>query len=225
MVYSESNTPRRNNKVRFEMVEHIGVLNQKKSGWTREVNIVAWNGNAPKIDIREWDPQHVRMSRGVTLLEEEAELLVKHLAKRYGFIWQEPRQENRGYREPDRRDWRPAEGGSAQVPPQVNSYREGDGGTVTPSNSSLYDPPLDLPFEGRPAEGRADKEFESQSDKDMGFEDRSNEVEDFEAQSYEDRAFGDEGGSAAVAAESGAGPEGGDGYEAAPAPLSAADEG
>ena len=93
MVISESNTPRRNNRVRYELVEHIGVLNTKKSGWTREVNIVAWNGHEAKVDIREWDPQHVRMSRGVTLLEEEAEQLAKYLARRYGLIYTDERTE------------------------------------------------------------------------------------------------------------------------------------
>ena len=93
MVYSESNTPRRNEKIRFELVEHIGVLNKKDSGWTREVNIVSWNGNKPKVDIREWNPDHERMSRGVTLLEEEAERLMMCLAKRYGLVYPESRQE------------------------------------------------------------------------------------------------------------------------------------
>lgn len=95
MVYSESNTPRRNEKIRFELVEHIGVLNKKDSGWTREVNIVSWNGNKPKVDIREWNPDHERMSRGVTLLEEEAERLAMCLAKRYGIVFPDNIHEQR----------------------------------------------------------------------------------------------------------------------------------
>ena len=87
MAYSDNNYQERNRKVRYELVEHIGVLNKKTTGWTREVNIVAWNDNAPKVDIREWDPHHERMSRGVTLLEEEAELLAKMLARRYGLYY------------------------------------------------------------------------------------------------------------------------------------------
>ena len=58
-------------------------LIQKDSGWTKEANIVAWNGGVPKLDIREWDPEHERMSKGITLMEAEAEALAKVLAARY----------------------------------------------------------------------------------------------------------------------------------------------
>ena len=57
---------------------------RKDSGWTKEANIVCWNGGSPKLDIREWDPDHERMSKGVTLYEAEAERLAKVLCKRYG---------------------------------------------------------------------------------------------------------------------------------------------
>ena len=50
---------------------------------TKEANIVAWNGGVPKLDIREWDPEHERMSKGITLMEAEAEALAKVLAARY----------------------------------------------------------------------------------------------------------------------------------------------
>ena len=33
---------------------------------------VSWNDNAPKYDIRDWEPKHEKMSRGITLTEEEA---------------------------------------------------------------------------------------------------------------------------------------------------------
>jgi len=61
----------RNNEIRFEIVEHIAVLAEHFSGWKKELNMVAWNDNPPKYDIRDWDPEHERMSRGVTLLPEE----------------------------------------------------------------------------------------------------------------------------------------------------------
>lgn len=73
-----------NDEVRFDLMEHIGVLGTKENGWTKEVNIVAWNGGAAKVDVRDWDPDHERMSRGITLYEEEAEKLAKALAARYG---------------------------------------------------------------------------------------------------------------------------------------------
>ena len=74
-----------NDEVRFDLMEHIGVLANKDNGWTKEVNIVAWNGGAAKVDVRDWDPEHERMTRGITLFEDEAEKLAKALAERYGF--------------------------------------------------------------------------------------------------------------------------------------------
>ena len=84
MAYRQNNSQGRNDRVRFDLMERIGVLSRKDSGWTREVNIVAWNDGPGKVDIREWDPEHKRMTKGITLFEEEAERLVKVLARRYG---------------------------------------------------------------------------------------------------------------------------------------------
>ena len=37
--------------------------------------MVSWNDRPAKLDIREWDEHHVKMSKGVTLSAEEAALL------------------------------------------------------------------------------------------------------------------------------------------------------
>jgi len=58
-------------QITFEIKEHIGVLCMYHTGWKKELNLVSWNGNAPKYDIRDWDPDHERMSRGITLSEKE----------------------------------------------------------------------------------------------------------------------------------------------------------
>lgn len=65
-----------NQEVTFNIMERIGVLEERKDGWTKEVNIVAWNGGMPKFDIRDWDPSHERMTRGITLMEDTAEKLM-----------------------------------------------------------------------------------------------------------------------------------------------------
>ena len=69
--------------VEYTIHKHIGVLKTHDSGWRREINLVSWNDKEPKIDIREWSPDHERMSRGITLTETEAEKLVKALSDRY----------------------------------------------------------------------------------------------------------------------------------------------
>ena len=76
---------RSEDKVTWDIMENLAVFGQRRdSGWTKEANIVAWNGGTPKVDIREWNPEHERMSKGVTLFEAEAEKLAKILCKRYG---------------------------------------------------------------------------------------------------------------------------------------------
>lgn len=62
-------------EVTFEIVEHLGVLSEDTKGWQKEVNIVIWNGGAPKVDIRSWGEGHERMSRGITLTMDEADNL------------------------------------------------------------------------------------------------------------------------------------------------------
>jgi hypothetical protein len=57
--------------INYEIVMQIGVLSQSNSGWTKEVNLISWNGRAPKYDIRDWSPGHERLGRGVTLSREE----------------------------------------------------------------------------------------------------------------------------------------------------------
>jgi len=55
----------------YEIVMQIGVVSQSASGWTKELNLISWNGRAPKYDIRDWAPGHQKMGRGVTLSREE----------------------------------------------------------------------------------------------------------------------------------------------------------
>lgn len=62
-------------EVKFNIVQKIGVLSTSAKGWTKELNVIAWNDKEPKYDLREWSPDHKTMSRGVTLTEEEVEKL------------------------------------------------------------------------------------------------------------------------------------------------------
>ena len=76
----------RNNDVTFEIMEHIGVIDEvggRDEKWTKEINVVAWNGGKPKIDVRDWNESHERMSRGITLTEEQAMKMTKALVDRY----------------------------------------------------------------------------------------------------------------------------------------------
>ena len=76
------NTRTNREEVTFEIKEHLAVLNTSGNGWTREVNMVSWNGGAPKVDVREWNPEHGRMSKGITLTEPEAEKFARAIGQR-----------------------------------------------------------------------------------------------------------------------------------------------
>ena len=60
---------------KYEIIEHVGVLSESAKGWTKELNIISWNGGTPKYDIREWAPNHEKMGKGVTLSEAEFAVL------------------------------------------------------------------------------------------------------------------------------------------------------
>ena len=70
------------NEVRFEITEQIAVLAEYPTGWRKELNMVSWNDNQPKFDIRDWDPDHERMSKGITLLPEEMHRIVEAVMDR-----------------------------------------------------------------------------------------------------------------------------------------------
>ena len=61
-----------------DIKEHLGVIystirgRKEGDGWAKEVNLISWNGGIPKIDIRDWDADHERCSKGITLSKEEA---------------------------------------------------------------------------------------------------------------------------------------------------------
>lgn len=68
-------------ELKYEIVESFGILSTTPSGWTKELNLISWNGGEPKYDIRQWAPDHAKMGKGVSLSREEAEELKNLLTK------------------------------------------------------------------------------------------------------------------------------------------------
>lgn len=56
---------------KYEIVEEIGVLSESGNGWQKELNLVSWNERDPKYDIRDWNADHDRMRKGITLTADE----------------------------------------------------------------------------------------------------------------------------------------------------------
>lgn len=75
---NDNRNDRRSKPIRFEIREHIGTVSVRSSGWTKELNLVSWNGaEPPKFDIRDWSPDHHKMSKGVTLYGNELKIITR----------------------------------------------------------------------------------------------------------------------------------------------------
>lgn len=61
--------------IKFEITRTLGVLSEGSKGWQKEINLVSWNERKPKIDIRDWAPEHEKMGKGVTLNYKELKKL------------------------------------------------------------------------------------------------------------------------------------------------------
>ncbi len=81
-------------EITFEITRHIGTIGEQATGFKKELNLVNWNGNQPKYDVRSWDPEHISMTRGITLTEEEAKALYGLLDKE--FSEEEPASDEMG---------------------------------------------------------------------------------------------------------------------------------
>ncbi|GGJ88268.1 hypothetical protein GCM10007063_08490 [Lentibacillus kapialis] len=57
--------------IKYEIIEHVAKLSESPKGWTKELNLVSWNGRDPKYDLRDWAPDKSKMGKGVTLTEED----------------------------------------------------------------------------------------------------------------------------------------------------------
>ena len=67
--------------IKFEIKKELGTISSSAKGWNKEVNLVSWNGAAPKYAIRDWSPEHEKMGKGITLTEEEARQLFTILSE------------------------------------------------------------------------------------------------------------------------------------------------
>lgn len=67
----------KNNSFKYEIVNELGFLSESNRGWRKELNRIIWSGREPKYDIRDWAPDHSKMSKGITLTEQELRRLKK----------------------------------------------------------------------------------------------------------------------------------------------------
>lgn len=68
-------------EIQYEIVKEIAVLSTGDSGYTKEINLISWNGKEPKYDIRSFSPNREKRGKGITLNADEAAALLKALQK------------------------------------------------------------------------------------------------------------------------------------------------
>ena len=68
-------------EIQYEIVKEIAVLSASDSGYTKEINLISWNGKEPKYDIRSFSPNREKCGKGITLNADEAAALLKALQK------------------------------------------------------------------------------------------------------------------------------------------------
>lgn len=62
-------------EINFQIIKTLGILSESPKGWTKELNLISWNERKPKYDLRDWDPEHEKMGKGVTLSFDELKKL------------------------------------------------------------------------------------------------------------------------------------------------------
>ncbi len=68
-------------EIQYEIVKEIAVLSKGDSGYTKEINLISWNGREPKYDIRSFSPNREKCGKGITLNADEAAALLEALDK------------------------------------------------------------------------------------------------------------------------------------------------
>ena len=68
-------------EIKYEITESLGVISETSRGWTREVNMISWNGREPKVDVRDRSTDHTKMSKYLTFTKEELVELTKIVSK------------------------------------------------------------------------------------------------------------------------------------------------
>ena len=73
-------------KASYEIKENILSLPKKNETdvYHTELNVVSWFGKEPKLDIRGWSDDHEKMTKGISLTEDEFIKIAQAGLKRSG---------------------------------------------------------------------------------------------------------------------------------------------
>jgi len=58
------------NSLEYKIIKDFGAFGDGK--WQKELSLIQWGNNEPKLDIRPWNEDMTKMGKGVTLDDAEA---------------------------------------------------------------------------------------------------------------------------------------------------------
>ena len=64
---------------KYEIIKELGIISERKGGWSKQLNLISWNDAEPKYDIRDWGPNHEKMGKGISLSASELQTLTDML--------------------------------------------------------------------------------------------------------------------------------------------------
>lgn len=60
----------------YQIIKELGIISEKSGGWSKQLNLISWNGAEPKYDIRDWSPDREKMGKGISLSAAELQALM-----------------------------------------------------------------------------------------------------------------------------------------------------
>lgn len=66
------------NNFSYKIVRNITTISQR-GNWALELNLISWDGRPATFDLRKWNDDHTKMSKGISLTRDEVKALGKFL--------------------------------------------------------------------------------------------------------------------------------------------------
>ena len=58
------------NNFSYNIVRNITTISQR-GNWALELNLVSWDGRPATFDLRKWNEDHTKMSKGISLTRDD----------------------------------------------------------------------------------------------------------------------------------------------------------
>lgn len=66
------------NNFSYKIIRNITTISQR-GNWALELNLISWDGRPATFDLRKWNDDHTKMSKGISLTRDEVKALGKFL--------------------------------------------------------------------------------------------------------------------------------------------------